>query len=127
MEIFKIAAIGITCAIVIIYLKNVNGELASIATVCSGVVLLSLTIGYVADFLLIFTALGNYAELGKISIKIVIKIVGISYLVEFTSDLIDDFGLKSLSDKVVFAGKILILTTAFPIIEKLISTVTELL
>ena len=75
----------------------------------------------------IFTALGNYAELGKFTIKIVIKIVGISYLVEFTSDLIDDFGLKSLSDKIVFAGRILILTTAFPIIEKLISTVTELL
>ena len=118
MEIFKIAAIGVTCAIIIIYLKNVNGELASIATVCAGVLLLSLTAGYVADFLSIFTALGNYAELGKFTIKIVIKIVGISYLVEFTSDL---------SDKIVFAGRILILTTAFPIIEKLISTVTELL
>lgn len=127
MEIFKIAAIGVTCAIIIIYLKNVNGELASIATVCAGVLLLSLTAGYVADFLSIFTVLGNYAELGKFTIKIVIKIVGISYLVEFTSDLIDDFGLKSLSDKIVFAGRILILTTAFPIIEKLISTVTELL
>ena len=40
MEIFKIAAIGVTCAIIIIYLKNVNGELASIATVCAGVLLL---------------------------------------------------------------------------------------
>ena len=61
MEIFKIAAIGVTCAIIIIYLKNVNGELASIATVCAGVLLLSLTASYVADFLSIFTALGNYA------------------------------------------------------------------
>ena len=71
--------------------------------------------------------IGDYAELGKITIKIVIKIIGISYLIEFSSGLIEDFGLKSLSDKIVFVGKIAILTTAYPIIEKLIKTVTELI
>jgi stage III sporulation protein AD len=127
MEIAKIVGLSITCAIVVICVKNVNPELASIVTVCAGVLILSLAVSYISDFLALFSALGDYAELGKITIKIVIKIIGISYLIEFSSGLIEDFGLKSLSDKIVFVGKIAILTTAYPIIEKLIKTVTELI
>ncbi len=127
MELVKIVALGVTCALIIVYLKGINGELAMIATVCSGILLLSLTISYVSEFISAYTALGEYAEIGGSTIKIVLKIIGISYLVEFSSNLIEDFGLKSLSDKVVFAGKAIILITSYPIIENLIKIVTGLI
>ena len=89
--------------------------------------MLILTVGYAADFLSLLTSLGDYAQTGGQVVKIVIKILGISYLVEFTADVIDDMGLKSVSDKVVLAGKILIITAAFPVIENLIKIVINLL
>lgn len=127
MELLKIAAVGVTCALIVLYLKNSDSQLAGLATVASGVLLLVLTLGYISDFLALFTSLGDYAQIGGQVIKIVIKILGISYLVEFTADVIDDMGLKSISDKVVFAGKILIITSAFPVIENLIKIVVDLL
>lgn len=127
MELLKIAAVGVTCALIVLYLKNSDSQLAGLATVASGVLLLVLTIGYISDFLALLTSLGDYAQIGGQVIKIVIKILGISYLVEFTADVIDDMGLKSISDKVVFAGKILIITAAFPVIENLIKIVADLL
>ena len=53
--------------------------------------------------------------------------MAISYLVEFSASTIEDFGIKSIADKVVFAGKIVILTISAPIIETLISTILSLL
>ncbi|MDY2714264.1 MAG: SpoIIIAC/SpoIIIAD family protein [Candidatus Borkfalkiaceae bacterium] len=127
MELIKIAAVGVVCSLVVVYLKNSDSQLAGLATVASGVLLLILTVGYAADFLSLLTSLGDYAQTGGQVVKIVIKILGISYLVEFTADVIDDMGLKSVSDKVVFAGKILIITAAFPVIENLIKIVINLL
>lgn len=127
MELMKIAAVGVVCALVVVYLKNADSQLAGLATVASGVLLLILTVGYAADFLSLLTSFGDYAQIGGQVIKIVIKILGIAYLVEFTADVIDDMGLKSISDKVVLAGKILIITAAFPVIENLIRIVINLL
>lgn len=127
MELVKIAAVGVVCSLVVVYLKNSDSQLAGLATVASGVLLLILTVGYAADFLSLLTSLGDYAQTGGQVVKIVIKILGISYLVEFTADVIDDMGLKSVSDKVVLAGKILIITAAFPVIENLIKIVINLL
>lgn len=127
MELIKIAAVGVVCSLVVVYLKNSDSQLAGLATVASGVLLLILTVGYAVDFLSLLTSLGDYAQTGGQVVKIVIKILGISYLVEFTADVIDDMGLKSVSDKVVLAGKILIITAAFPVIENLIKIVINLL
>lgn len=127
MELIKIAAVGVVCSLVVVYLKNSDSQLAGLATVASGVLLLILTVGYAADFLSLLTSLGDYAQTGGQVVKIVIKILGISYLVEFTADVIDDMGLKSVSDKVVLAGKILIITAVFPVIENLIKIVINLL
>ena len=94
MELIKIAAVGVVCSLVVVYLKNSDSQLAGLATVASGVLLLILTVGYAADFLSLLTSLGDYAQTGGQVVKIVIKILGISYLVEFTADVIDDMGLK---------------------------------
>ena len=51
MEIAKIVGISITCAIVVICVKNVNPELASIVTVCAGVLILSLAVNRIDPLL----------------------------------------------------------------------------
>lgn len=127
MGFYKIVAVGVVCALVIVYLKGVNSELAVMATIASGVLILVFTVSYVSDFLTLIAKLSEYAQIGGVTTKIVLKVIAIGYLVEFSADLIEDMGLKSLSDKVVFAGKILILTISFPIIESLIKLVVELI
>ena len=127
MEIFKVAIIGIVCAVIIVYLKSVNSDFAMPATICAGIIILLLTLSYVGDFLSVFKGLAQNAGLDSSVLKIILKIVAISYLIEFSATLIEDFGLKSIADKVVFAGKILILTLSAPIIENLIKTVSNLL
>jgi stage III sporulation protein AD len=127
MEIYKIVAFGLICAFTIVYLKSTDSNLAMPLTVCSGVILLTMTASYLADFLDIFKTLTSSTYLDGHVIKLAIKILAISYLVEFSASTIEDFGLKSIAEKVVFAGKLVILTISIPIIETLISTIIGLL
>lgn len=127
MEVFKVVIIGIVCTIIIVYLKNVNSDFVMPVTICSGILILILTLSYISDFIVLFKTIADNSGLDSSVFKIILKIVAISYLVEFSATLIEDFGLKSLADKVVFAGKILILTMSAPIIESLINVVSNLL
>ena len=127
MEIFKVAITGVVCAVIIVYLKSINSDFVMPATICSGIIILILTLSFVGDFLGVFKDIAQGAGLDSSILKIILKVVAISYLIEFSATLIEDFGLKSIADKVVFAGKILILTLSAPIIENLIKTVSSLL
>ena len=56
-------------------------------------------------------------------VKILLKIVGVGYLTEFSAGILSDFGSASTADKVSLGGKLIILLLSFPIIESLLSLV----
>ncbi|MBO6264169.1 MAG: stage III sporulation protein AD [Clostridia bacterium] len=126
MEIFKIVAVGVVSAILIVYLRSINSEMTMLASVCAGILLLTMTVDYVVEFVSFFRELFEKSSIDKSVFKIVIKIIAIAYLIEFTVSLTDDFGVKNISDKITFAGKILILLMSAPIIKQLIETVVNM-
>ena len=127
MEVYKIVAVGLVCAVIVVWLKSVGSEYALLAAIASSVLLLTMTLSYVIRFVGFFNRLSETTGVSSEVVVLVLKILGISYLIEFSSSLIEDFGLKSLSEKVVFAGKIVILTLSVPVMENVVSAVLELL
>lgn len=127
MEVCKIVAVGLVCTVLVVWLKSVGSEYALLAAIASSVLLLTMTLSYVIRFVGFFNRLSETTGVSSEVVVLVLKILGISYLIEFSSSLIEDFGLKSLSEKVVFAGKIVILTLSVPVVESVVSAVLELL
>lgn len=123
----RIVAVALVCAIIIIFLKNNNSELTIPATICSGILILYLGVSYVYESVEIFRKLIDLSGVNSSFIKIIFKITAIGYIVEFGAGVIDDFGLKSLSDKLVFIGKILIIVVSMPIFYAIINLITGLI
>lgn len=123
----KIAALAIICAIIIIYLKNINSELFSVALIGSGIILLYTAVGYISQTFDFFRQLIDKIGVNKEYFAIIFKIITIGYIVEFAAGTIEDFGLKSLSDKLVLIGKFIIIGVSMPIIYAVINLVTGLL
>ena len=112
----KIVFIAILIAVIIIYLRQTNSELALLATIAGGIILLSFVLEYITQTFDIINQLILATNLDKSLFKIIFKITAIGYLVEFSASIIKDFGLNSLSDKLIFIGKIIIVTMSMPII-----------
>ena len=127
MIVWKLVAVGIIGAILISYLKSTGSGLSGIATVGVGTILLLLVVTEVGGVVDSIAGILNLSNINSTMCGIIIKITGISYLIEFASDTIEDFGSKSIADKVVFGGKILILTMSFPIMKSLISLLSTLI
>ena len=101
-----IQVIGVTLvgAIIIVYLKSVNSELTVPTLVCVSVFILSFSLRYLADTVNFFNELKNITGLNENLVIIIVKITAIGYLIEFAAGTVEDMGLKSLSDKLVFVG-----------------------
>ena len=127
MEICKIVAIGIISVILIAYLKTVNSEIAVIAGVASGLLIIILSLTYVTEFVAFFSELSDKGGLDGSVFKLSLKIIAISYLVDFSSGVASDFGQAALGEKIQFAGKVIMITLAMPLISEMIRTVVGLL
>jgi stage III sporulation protein AD len=112
----KIVLIAMVCAILILYLKNINSELALLATIGSGIIILFFVFDYLAEIFEFINKLINLSGIDKNLYAIIFKTTAVGYLVEFSADTIRDFGLNSLAEKMIFLGKIIIFSMSLPII-----------
>lgn len=126
MELLRLSLIALALAITIIYLNGVNKELSTLAMVAASGIFLMIAADGIGELL------GIYGEIAAISgieegiFKTVVKITLLCYVSEFAIGLIEDFGLRSFADKLGLVAKIVIVITAAPIIESLLSAVSAL-
>lgn len=121
MEIIKIIGVGFITTLVTILLKSTKPELAFAVTVTGVIVILLFIVDMLKGTISIFHELTNVAGIEDGLVKILLKIVGVGYVTEFSAGVLQDFGNQSLADKVVLGGKLSILILSLPIIQSLLT------
>ena len=127
MEIFQLVGIAFITAVAALILKNTKPELAFAVTVTGSIILLLFTFEMLKSSLTIFQKIAETTGLDSSLIKILLKMVGIGYLVEFSAGVLNDFGQNSVADKLVFCGKVIVLILAIPILESVLTFISRLL
>ena len=69
--------------------------------------------------------LSQRANINKLYISTIFRIVGIAYIAEFGSQICKDAGSSSIAMKIEFAAKIIILVLAFPILMAVMDILLE--
>lgn len=113
----KIVACAVVCALILIYLKSVNSEFFAVALLGAGVIITTFGIEYLSESMAFINKLVSNSAINTTYFSVILKIVGIAYIVEFGAGIIDDLGMKSLADKLTFVGKAAIFIAALPIIN----------
>lgn len=127
MELFRIIGIALVTAITVIILKAVKPELAFAAMLTGIIVLLFAALDLLENTFSVFSELAELTGIDNSLVKILLKIVGVGYLTEFSSDLLTDFGSASLAAKVELCGKITIFALSLPILRALLSLLSQFL
>ena len=117
MLILKIAVFSLVSAYCVIVVKEYKPEIAMIIGVSSGIIIIILLsdhyLGVLNEVITLFESVGIKSDV----IKYLIKIVSTGLITDFAATTIEESGQKSLSEKVTFAGKIVILSMTIPIIK----------
>ena len=127
MEIFKIIGVGLITVVATLLVKQTKPEIAVCVGLAGGIIIISLVIDYCFEILEVFSSIAYSTNLGGGIFKTILKIIGIGYLAEFSASICVDSGNSSIADKILLAGKILILVYSLPIITSIIQILTEIL
>ena len=126
MEIVQIVGIGIVVTILVMLLKKEKPELAVALTIITGGIIFFIVIYKVDGIIQIIKKYLDKSSINTSYFNILLKIVGISYIAEFGSEICKDAGVSAISSKIELAGKIIIVTLSIPIITSLIELILKI-
>lgn len=123
----KILSVAVITVIVTLSIKQYKPEIATLVSVCGGLIIFMLSLECAEALIGGFNELEGATLSGVEITKPIFKVLGVGYITEFTASLAEDAGNKSIASKVVLGGKIAICTLALPIIKQLVSTILSLI
>ena len=125
-EILKIIGVAVLVAVLAFIFKELKKEYAAVILTAGGILITLWSLAYifpVIDYLRELTGSSEIAEY----FNIILKVLGISFLVQIGADICRDLGEESIASKVEFAGKAVILVIVLPILKNIISMSFDLL
>lgn len=127
MDIVKVCAFCITAVILVTILKEQNKAVATMISIVAGVIVMLYVVSNIDG---IFSALNNIAGVSSVESKyfaLILKISGITYLIEFGKNLCMDAGENALGTKLEMAGKVMIVTLTLPILTEILNQIVGVL
>ena len=119
----QIAVLGVVTVLIALQFRNQKAEYELL--VCLGGILLIMgfAINKLGGILHNIRQMQNYIGLDESYYQILIKIIGITYLSEFASDICKETGHASVGSFVELAGKLSIMAISLPIVLALLDTI----
>lgn len=124
---FIVGVLGIIIVILALQLKNIKSEYSVVIMIVGCVIIFFYSISGIIKVVEILKKIINDTGINDEQIIILLKIMGISYIAEFVSDIAKDSGYSALSNQIQIYGKITILVVSVPILEALINCINGLL
>ncbi|MBE5746507.1 MAG: stage III sporulation protein AD [Clostridiales bacterium] len=127
MEIFKIVGVGILTCIIAIILKQIKPEFLIIVILSGGIIMFLMVLDKLKSILDYILTIFNKTNLDYSLFVSILKILGVGYITEFANNICIDSGHSSIGEKILIAGKVIILGLALPIFTSLLNIIIELL
>ncbi|MDO4942203.1 MAG: SpoIIIAC/SpoIIIAD family protein [Lachnospiraceae bacterium] len=123
----KVVLTGIIAAILILVIREQQKGISAVILLAGSLAIFLFCIGYLQDILKFIENINSMMSIDRIYIKILLKIVGIAYVCQFSGDICRDLGSQALGRQIESAGKLAVLIVGIPVIQGLLDTMKELL
>lgn len=126
MEVIKVAILGIVLVLLVVELRAQKPALAIVLSMAGAIMIVMISMDKV---IIMFAQLRETFEFlgeGAKYLGILLKVLGVTYVCQFSSGVCKDAGLCNLSEQIQIFGKLYILLTGMPILLALITTLKQL-
>lgn len=127
MNIFQIISIAIIGAFFSVTLKNYRPEYAMITALATGIFIIFIISQNIFSVIDSLQKIILKTGIDSRYFKIILKVVGISYITQFGSEICKDSGYNSIATKVDAAGKICVISLTIPVISEFLKLIIEIL
>lgn len=123
MNMMQIGILGVAGALFAIQLKQVKSEFSVYICIAIGILIFMSLAGYLRNIIDTVKMLTGSIDLDNSYVTVLIKMLGITYVAEFSSGICKDAGFQTIASQIEIFSKISILVLSMPILVALIQTI----
>ena len=127
MEILQIAGIAVSGMLIVSLVRAFKPEFAIYVVIATVITILLISLQQLTSVFQFLKSVYNEMTYGKEYFPIIIKVLVVAYLADFTAQLCNDAGESSIGSKVELAGKIIIFYISLPVLISVLELVNSLL
>jgi len=125
VEIIQIVAFALIAAFLSLVLREYKPVYAVMVAVVAGVLIFLRVVAYLSALISYLVEITLQTSISLVYLNTLLKIIGIAYIAEFGSQICRDAGESVIAGKVEFAGKLLILVLAMPLLSAVLETILK--
>lgn len=123
MNVIKIACLGLAGVMLGLFLKQIKSPFAELISLATCLLIIFYSLTRLSSVFELINTIGAYFSEQKDYFKILLKIIGITYVADFASSICKDAGYSAIAGQIEIFGKISILAISSPIILALLETI----
>ena len=127
MNILKIACLGICGVLLSMVLKQHKSPLAELISLAVCLLIIFYSLLKLSSVFELINEIGRYVMAQEHYFRILLKIIGITYVADFSANICRDAGYGAIAGQIEIFGKISVLAVSTPIIMALLETVCTFL
>lgn len=125
--IVRICCVAIITAVCAMILKANKPEFVPMCLTAGGIILFVFGFDYLSVSIEFIRQFTEQTRIDSSVVRLVLKVVGVGYLIEITSGAVKDLGFESLADKLIMCGKFIIFVMSIPILQAMFNVITALI
>ena len=122
----KIAILGIVVVMLALPFRIIKGEYSLYLSLAGCILIFYFVLGKMQQVIELMEKIGTSLPIESGYLEILIKIIGITYITEFSADLCKDAGYSALASQIAIAGKLSVLGISMPVNTALLEMVSGL-
>ena len=127
MNMMQVGLIGVAGALLAIQIKQEKAGIAIIVCLAVSTLIFISILDNLETLVETVKEIGNYIHIEGTYIETLIKMLGITYLAEFSSGICKDAGYQTVATQIEIFGKVTILVLSMPLFLALLRTIQEFL
>lgn len=127
MDIIRIAMIGLAGVVLALMLRQQKSEYALYISLAAAVLILVFSVDRLTVVMETIRRIEEYLQIDSAMIRILIKMIGITYVAEFATGICKDAGFGTLGGQIEMFAKLSLMAVSVPVLLALIETVEGLL
>lgn len=127
MEMLKIAAVALTGLMLATLLKSVNKDISIYIILATVIIIFLAMIERLEEMFTFIQIIYEKVPYGKTFFPVILKVLAVSYITDFTAQLCRDAGEGTVASKVEMAGKVMIFCLAIPVLSAILELVGTLI
>ncbi|WP_294156666.1 stage III sporulation protein AD [uncultured Clostridium sp.] len=127
MLILKIVGMAFVAMFIIVIIRKSGSNIGTLLELVAGALIFFVIFDPLKEIITFLQTISDKANIDMVYIGIILKIIGIAYIASFASTLCKDANVDSLASQIDFAGKIMILVLAIPILMAVLNSILQIM